>query len=348
MIISASYKTDIPTFYGEWFMNRLQEGYCKMVNPYGRQVYKISLTKEYVDGFVFWTKNIGPFLKYLPKVYERGYPFIVQHTINGYPRKLEYRVINYAHTIEHLKRLSGEYGSLVVVWRYDPIIISSLTPVDWHRQNFETLARSLEGTTNEVVVSFAQIYKKTRRNMDWAAKEFGFTWDEHEAISESPENVHSLVTDLARIGASYGIQLKICSQKDYIIPGVVEEARCVDADRLERVSNKSILGKSRQKGNRKECGCFASKDIGEYDTCPHGCVYCYAVQNRELALSRFKEHDPTSEFLFPPKDYNAQSNEGTEKSQIIPLPKSRKSNQSDTSKDDQKNSGIEVEQQTLF
>jgi hypothetical protein len=300
MIISASYKTDIPTFYGEWFMNRFQEGHCRMVNPYGRQTYEINLTKEYVDGFVFWTKNIGPFLKYLPKIYERGYPFIVQHTINGYPRQLEYRVINYAHTIEHMKALAGTYGPHVAVWRYDPIIISSLTPVDWHRNNFETLAKSLKGTTDEVVVSFAQIYKKTRRNMDWAANEFGFSWGEHEM---SLEAVRKLITELAQIAALNNIQLRVCSQKAFLIPGVVEEARCIDADRLERISNKSISGKTRQKGNRKECGCFASKDIGEYDTCPHGCVYCYAVQNRELALSRYKEHDPTGEFLFPPKHY---------------------------------------------
>jgi Domain of unknown function (DUF1848) len=298
MIISASYKTDIPTFYGEWFKNRLEAGFCKMVNPYNQQVYKVELTPESVDGFVFWTKNIGPFLKHLPEVHEKGYAFIVQHTINGYPRELEFRVINYSHTIEHMKKLSGEYGPNVAVWRYDPVIISSLTPLEWHRRNFEKLASALEGTTDEVVVSFAQIYKKTKRNMDWAAKEFGFNWDEHETMSD--EDVKGLVTELVQIAKSYGMQLKICSQKAYLIPGIIEEARCVDADRLEMISNKLIKGKSKQKGNRKECGCFASKDIGEYDTCPHGCVYCYAVQNRDLALQRYKAHNPMSEFLFPP------------------------------------------------
>jgi len=322
MIISASYKTDIPTFYSEWFMNRLQTGYCKMVNPYSRQVYKIDLTPEAVDGFVFWTKNIGPFLKYLPEVQKRGYTFIVQHTINGYPRQLECRVINYSHTIEHMKKLSGEYGPDIAIWRYDPIIISSQTSIDWHRSNFETLAKSLERTTDEVVVSFAQIYKKTKRNMDWAAKEFDFNWDEHKAMSD--EDVKNLVVELAQIARSYSMQLKICSQKAYLIPNVVEEARCIDANRLEKVSNKPILDKSKQKGNRKECGCFASKDIGEYDTCPHGCVYCYAVQNRDLALQRYKAHDPKSEFLFPPKDYVFLEDEETKAPQIISMSKVHK------------------------
>jgi Domain of unknown function (DUF1848) len=317
MIISASYKTDIPTFYGEWFMNRLQAAYCKMINPYGRQIYTVDLSPDAVDGFVFWTKNIGPFLKYLPEIHQRGYPFIVQHTINGYPRELEFRVINYTRTIEHMKKLADDYGPEAAIWRYDPIIISSLTPVDWHRSNFETLAQSLEGTTNEVVVSFGQIYKKTRRNMDWAAGEFGFKWSEHEAMPW--DAVRKLVRELAQIASAHRMQLRVCSQRALLIPGVIEEARCVDADRLERVSGKAILGKTRQKGNRKECGCFASRDIGEYDTCPHGCVYCYAVQNRELALQRYRAHDPASEFLFAPEQAQADEHGRSENPGTIPM-----------------------------
>ncbi len=230
-----------------------------------------------------------------------GYPFVVQHTITGYPRELEFRVIDHTHTIEHMKVLADMYGPHIAVWRYDPIVVSSLTSSDWHRNNFEKLAKSLKGTTDEVVVSFAQIYKKTRRNMDWAAREFGFSWSEHEAMMLGP--VRNLISELAEISRSYGMRLKICSQKAFLTLGITEEARCVDAERLERVSGSSIADRVELRGNRKECGCFASKDIGEYDTCPHGCVYCYAVQNRDLALSRYKEHDPTDEFLFPPKDY---------------------------------------------
>jgi hypothetical protein len=301
MIISASYKTDIPTFYGEWFLNRLKAGYCKMVNPYSQQIYTVSLTPESVEGFVFWTKNVGPFLKRLLEVKSMGYSFIVQHTITGYPRDLEYRVIDFSHTRNHMRRLADLYGPHEAVWRYDPIVISSLTPLDWHLHNFEKLARSLEGTTDEVVVSFAQIYKKTRRNMEWAAHEYGFTWSEHETMAVG--SVRYLISELAEMSRSYGMQLKICSQKAYHTLGLTSEARCVDAERLEKVSGKIIVDRVELRGNRKECGCFASKDIGEYDTCPHGCVYCYAVQKRDLALERYKDHDPTGEFLFPPKIY---------------------------------------------
>lgn len=329
MIISASYKTDIPTFYGEWFMNRLKAGYCKMVNPYSKQVYKIGLAPDDVDGFVFWTKNIGPFLKYLPEIRERGYPFIVQHTVNGYPRELESRVIDYTHTVEHIKQIASEYGCNRIIWRYDPILFTSLTPLDWHRCKFAELAARLDGTTDEVVVSFAQVYRKTERNVESAAREFGFSSEEHKQEDHVLQVGRELAVELAQIATDHGMRLKVCSQKAFLIPGVVEEARCVDADRLEEISGHSIEGKMRQRGNRKECGCFASKDIGEYDTCPHGCVYCYAVQNRDRALQRFRQHNPNSEFLFPPQNYIPSKDEEMKLLQIVPLDKiQRKDNSS--------------------
>lgn len=318
MIISASYKTDIPTFYGEWFMNRLRAGSCNMVNPYNRQIYQVDLTQDSVDGIVFWTKNIGPFINSLKEVYERGYPFIIQHTITGYPRELESHVVNSAQTIEHLKRVADIYGPEVVIWRYDPILISSLTPPEWHIQNFKKLAKNLAGVTDEIVISFAQTYKKTRRNIDIASQAFGFQWQESENLPDAATK--ALIIRLAEIAINYNMQLKICSQKKFLIPGLAQEARCVDAERLSRVAQRPLIQHIKLQGNRKECGCFASKDIGEYDTCPHGCIYCYAVQQREKALARYKAHDPNSEFLFPPTDA-IESNGG---SPLIPAPSRQK------------------------
>ena len=303
MLISASYKTDIPTFYGEWFMNRLRAGYCKMVNPYGRQEYRVNLRREEqdgqegVDGIVFWTKNIGPLMKHLPEIRERGYPFVVQHTINGYPRELEARVIDYARTVECVRRVAGEYGPLPsgaprVIWRYDPIVFTPLTGMDVHKRTFEELAKALEGSTREVVISFAQLYKKTRHNME----EAGFSVEEHEAIAypeaEDDHRALHLAVYLAGVAAAHGMTLKVCSQERFLVPGIIEEAHCIDA---------AWFGQAYKKhGNRAECACSASRDIGEYDTCPHGCVYCYAVRNRALALERYKRHDPNGEFLFEP------------------------------------------------
>lgn len=292
MIISASYKTDIPTFYGEWFRNRLQAGFCRMVNPFNRnQHYKVSLRPSEVDGFIFWTKNVGPFLPVLDLVASRQQPFVVQHTINGYPRGLESRVINADRSVDSLREVSRRFGEKVAVWRYDTIISSSLTPPDFHRQNFRQLAHQLEGVTDEVVVSFMQVYKKTRRNMDEAGRQHSFEWDDPPT-----EEKLALLADLVGIAQLHGMKLTMCSQPEYLAPGV-GIARCVDAERLREISGSEFRAKLQ--GGREACGCYKSKDIGDYDTCPHGCVYCYAVRNRGLAVRRFREHDPEGEYLFP-------------------------------------------------
>ena len=168
-----------------------------------------------------------------------------------------------------------------------------MTPKQFHLANFERLARQLSGSTDEVVISFAHGYQKTLRNMNWAAREFGFSWED-PSLDEKRE----LAIQLVEIARAHGMQLSICAQRNCLVPGAAD-ARCMDARRLEDVSGLRV--DAIVKGNREECGCFASRDIGEYDTCPHGCVYCYAVLNRALAQRRYKEHDPTSEFLFKPQ-----------------------------------------------
>ena len=267
-------------------------GYCKMVNPYNRNQHSvISLRREDVDGFIFWTKNLGPFDETLNEVHHRSYPFVVQYTINGYPRELESRVVDTARAVATFRSASSIYGKRSIVWRYDTIIFSTLTPVDFHLDNFSNLAAELSGHTDEVVVSFMQLYRKTRSNLDEAARANGFAWEDPQ-----PEVKRALLEDLVAIASGRGIRLSICTQPEFRVSGA-GEARCVDAERLMSVAGRTF--RTRIKGMRKGCGCYESKDIGDYDTCPHGCVYCYAVRNRAVALRRYRDHDPNGEYLFP-------------------------------------------------
>lgn len=291
MIISASYKTDIPAFYGEWFMNRLQAGYCKVVNPYNRQLNHVNLQPDKVDGFVFWTKNIGPFTKHLPEVQLMGFPFIIQHTINSYPRALEKAVIKKETAIEQVRRISDRFGPRVCVWRYDTIINSSVTPREHHLETFSQTARALEGAVDEVVISFARFYQKTQRNMRIAGEENGFVWSDPD-----DEWKNSLAIELASIAASHQIKLTVCGQPQRP-SATCDEAHCVDAIRLSEIASRPLDADI--KGNREGCACFKACDIGEYDTCPHGCVYCYAVRNQSLASRRYRQHDPLGETLCP-------------------------------------------------
>lgn len=290
MIISASYKTDIPAFYGQWFVNRLCAGYCMMRNPMNQKPIRVSLRPEDVEGIVFWTKNFRPFQKHVDAVAETGIPFIVQYTINGYPKSLENHVVDWQKSVEAVQKLTDRFGPRCVIWRYDTVIFSRETPFAFHLENFNRIADALKGLTDEVVISFMQLYAKTKRRMDDMADETGNTWDD-----PSLEVKKELGRELFEAAARRDMVLTICSQPELVT--FQPPSRCVDAQRLAEVGGRPIRAKTL--GNRPGCMCAASRDIGDYDTCPHGCVYCYAVRSQDLAIRRFQAHDPESDFLFP-------------------------------------------------
>lgn len=292
MIISASYKTDIPAFYGDWFLERLKAGSVRVVNPYGGPVQTVRLDREAVDGFVFWTRNARPFHAALEAVALRGDPFVVQYTVTGYPRALDAGTVAADRAIGDLRHLASTFGPKSVIWRYDPIVATSLTPFAWHETAFAGLCRELEGVVDEVVVSFAHVYRKTARNMAAAARTHGFDWWDPPAHEK-----RDLLARLARCGRPHGIAVTLCGQPELRGPGVAE-ARCIDAERLAAVAGHPLAAV--RKPHRPRCGCWASKDIGAYDTCPHGCVYCYAVSNRTRAKERHRRHDPSASGLAPP------------------------------------------------
>jgi hypothetical protein len=291
MIISASYRTDIPAFYADWFNRRLNAGFCLVKNPYSAKTHRIPLDTASVDGFVFWTRRLGPFKKTLDRVSEQGTPFVVQFTVTGYPRALEPAVMEWRRAIDEIQHAASRHGPKVVVWRYDPVFLSDLTPESFHIDQVSRLAEDLAGATDEMVVSFAHLYRKTRRNTERAASKHGFEWSDPDA-----EAKRRLLSSLGQIAAARGIRPTLCSQPD-LLTSEYNAARCIDLDRLSQIAGAPVKG--RQKGNRPGCLCAESRDIGAYDTCPHGCVYCYAVTSQETAKRRFRIHDAAADTLFP-------------------------------------------------
>ena len=289
MIISASYRTDIPAFYGDWFRARLRAGFAEVRNPYGGGTYRVALDRAAVDGFIFWTRNAGPFRAVLDDLAAAATPFVVQFTVTGYPRPLDAAVVQPAKAVEEIRDIAQAYGARAAVWRYDPVIDTSLTPAGFHRRNFAALARELAGAVDEGTVSFAQIYRKTRRNLTAAAAAHGFTWTDPDLAEK-----RALVADLAATAKEHGMQLTVCAQPE-LVAGDAAPARCIDKARLSAVAGRPIS--ARDRGNRPGCLCAESRDIGTYDTCPHGCVYCYAVSDRRRARANFKAHRPESDQL---------------------------------------------------
>jgi Domain of unknown function (DUF1848) len=330
MIVSASYRTDIPAFYGDWFRRRLAAGSCRVANPYGGPPATVSLTPETVDGFVFWTRNAAPFAGALADVAGRAIPFVVHYTITGYPRPLEPSVTSAKQSIETLRALAKLYGPRVCVWRYDPVLLTSLTPPAWHRETFARLAAGLTGAVDEVVLSFAHIYAKTARNTARAAARYDFTWEDPPVAIK-----RDLLADLAAIAADHGLKATLCAQPELLGPELlgpellgpellgpellgpdletsgIAPARCIDAVRLADVAHQNRAARPiaaraiRTKGNRPGCLCAESRDIGAYDSCPHGCVYCYAVRTPEAAKRTYRMHDPAGAAIDLPRVRNA-------------------------------------------
>jgi hypothetical protein len=290
VIVSASYRSDVPAFYARWFMARLAAGFARVANPYGGGSYKVSLLPGEVDGFVFWTRNIRPLLRDLDRVRAVA-PFMVQFSATAYPRSLESSVIAPDEAVAQLQELHRRFGRRVAVWRYDPIVMTGELDAAAHAASFAMLAGALTGMVDEVVLSFAHPYRKTSRNLDRAAQRHGFAWRD-----PPPDEKRALLARLAAIAAELGIAASLCTQPDLIVPGI-GEARCIDAGRLSDIAQASVA--ARESGNRPGCRCALSRDVGAYDTCPHGCVYCYAVADRDRALARYKAHDPEAESLGP-------------------------------------------------
>ncbi len=285
MIVSASYRTDIPAYYGDWFLRRLEAGYADVRNPYGGGVSRVTLDPASVDGFVFWTRNQAPFRAGFAAVQEMGRPFSVQMTVTGYPRALEPGVIAVDAAVAAMRWLAADYGREAPVWRYDPVLLSEATPPDWHRENVARLAARLAPYTTECVLSFAHIYRKSQRNLDRT----GLAW------RDPPEDEkRRLLADLAAIIRSTGMQASLCAQPDLLSPEL-EAARCIDAGRLSRIAGAPI--EAATKGARPGCLCAAARDIGRYDSCPQGCAYCYANASRQAARRGLARHEPTAERL---------------------------------------------------
>ena len=289
MIVSASYRTDIPAFYGAWFERRLAAGFCTVRNPYGRP-YTVRLDRESVSGFVFWTRNAAPFRPVLDRLASDGIPFVVHYTITAYPRLLETSVIDAARAAEQVHAIARDFGPRAAVWRCDPIIVTGATPLSSHAERFARLAEGLAGAVDEAVLSFASFYRKTRRNLAAANRTSGLTWED-----PAVERKRGVVAELAATAREFGIEATICAQPG-LAAGGAREARCIDASRLGDVAGRPIA--AREKGNRPGCACHESRDIGAYDSCPHGCIYCYAVASPRAARARHARHDPESPSLF--------------------------------------------------
>lgn len=284
MIISASRRTDIPAFYSEWFLNRLEEGYALVRNPMNyNQVSRVMLTPSKVDCIVFWTKNPANMLDRLWRLSEYKYYFLI--TITGYGHTIERSVPSRDAIVESFKALSERIGSEKTIWRYDPIILTDTIDTEYHRRNFHVLASQLSGYTEKCIISFVDVYKKCRRNMEGL-----------NIVPFDGDKMTEVAKKLSKIAAAYDISMETCCEAVDLTSVGIQHGKCIDAGLISRITGRNVKIQ-KDKNQRDLCGCAASIDIGAYNTCTHGCLYCYANYSDKTVQRNVLNHQPKSPLL---------------------------------------------------
>lgn len=281
MILSASRRADIPCFYGEWFINRLKAGYVLTRNPMNHaQLSRIPLTPDIIDCIVFWTKDAGNMIPLLETVEKMGYNYYFQFTLTPYDRTIEKNLRDKTDIVNTFRELSELIGKDRVLWRYDPVILHGSIGTDYHKEHFTKLCDRLYKYTESVTVSFADVYSKLKTDL----------------IQElTDDEIFGIAPFIGKTAKNYGLTVKACSEKTDLTPFGIKKASCIDKKVIEKICASALKLKP-DKNQRENCGCYESIDIGAYNTCPGGCIYCYA-NNGTAGQRNYLFHDPSGELL---------------------------------------------------
>ncbi len=285
MILSVSRRTDIPSYFSDWFFERLKEGFVYTRNPMNpKQISRLELSSGTIDCIVFWTKNPEPMLARLPEL--EPYPYYFQFTLTSYGADIE---VNVPHKREVMipvfQRLSAQIGSNRVIWRYDPILITKRYTPEYHVKAFRQMAEALRGCTEKCVISFVDTYAKNKKKL----QELG-------VYDLSKEETEVFAKELCEIARENGMVMASCAEQiDLEQCGIVHNA-CIDKTLIEEIIGCKLKG-AKDKNQRGECGCMESIDIGTYHTCGNGCVYCYANHSEAQVKENLKKYDVHSPIL---------------------------------------------------
>jgi hypothetical protein len=282
MIINTGQRTDIPAFYSEWFVNRLKAGFVMVRNPYNPQsVTRYRLSPDVVDVIGFCTKNPAPMLPHMDLLKPYGQFWYV--TITPYGREIEPHVPGKLEVLDSFKRLSDIVGTDSIGWRYDPVFISSTYPMERLIKAFEFMAKALSGYTHTAVISFIDLYEKTRNNFP--------------EVREVPlEDRLTLGNAFIEIGKTYGMTIRPCAEGNDLEAFGADCSGCMTVQMYEQAIH-CRLNVPNKTPARKQCACYLGGDIGAYNTCGHLCRYCYANYNSDTVKRNMTKHDPASPLL---------------------------------------------------
>lgn len=284
MIISVSRRTDIPAFFSTWFFNRLKAGEALARNPMNpRQVSRLLLNPDTVDGFVFWSKNPQPMIFELKNL--DPYPFYFQFTLTPYGKDIEPYLPKKEILVDTFKHLSDATSPKQIPWRYDPILLSPTYTLPYHIDAFEKMARALCGYTNHCTISVLDSYQGIEKNMSAL-----------HVHSLKKEDMLVIAKAFSQIAKSYRLKLYTCCEEISLEAFDIHHGKCIDGELLSQIGGLPFESK-KDPNQRKGCNCTQSIDIGLYNTCQNGCKYCYANHSPKLLQKNLALYDPNSPLL---------------------------------------------------
>lgn len=285
MIISASRRTDIPAFYSDWFFNRIKERYVLVPNPYNsKMISRISLDPAVVDCIVFWSKNPAPMLEKLDKLKDYNYYF--QFTLNPYGPDIENHLPAISKRIDTFKRLSDRIGKEKVIWRYDPVLTNETYTPGFHKEKFAEIAYELKEHTEKCMLGFIDHYQHIRT----AVGQFNI-----QPLLKA--DIEEMAVSFKKTVDTCSIQLDTCTVKVDLTHLGIPGGLCIDNQLVERIAGYPISVR-KDKNQRDICRCAESIDIGTYESCLNGCIYCYAIKgNYNTVKYNLNKHDKDSPML---------------------------------------------------
>lgn len=283
MILNTGGRTDTVQYYSEWLLNRFREGYVLSRNPlFPDIVNRIELNPETIDVVVFCSKDYSPILPRLHEISDR-FNCYYHYTITAYGTDIEPRVPSIEDSIRTLKTLAAQVGPEMIAWRYDPVLLTEKYTIERHLETFDWMARELTPYVDRCIFSFVEMYKKLEVNMP-------------ELLPVSEEDKLTLAENLGAIAQRYRLWLQTCATRtDYEQFGI-HRSGCMTTEIFSQAMGIEFK-KTPHKGNRLGCACMESRGLGDYNSCPNGCRYCYANKDHEKALQNFFTHDPKSPLL---------------------------------------------------
>lgn len=289
MIISASRRTDIPAFFGNWFVQRIKAGFLYTMNPLNpKQIKRLSLLPRDVDAIVFWSKNPKPFFRWLDLLDQRGLNYYFQFTLNDYSQVFEPSISPLAERIKCFQDLSKRLGSKRVIWRYDPIILSSVTPVQFHAEKLAEIASHLGGYTQRLVISFVDYYGKVKKRLRKIGSDHGIEFK--DITAENFNNELATIGDIVqKVARQHDLGVYTCAEAVKLDQFGIRHGSCIDMNLIMQVFNVT-RAYPKDKGQRNECFCAESVDVGVYNTCKAQCAYCYANTNPKMVQNNLKKH----------------------------------------------------------